>query len=199
MERERERERDGDDDGERTGAARCCCALPGSARSDAGCAAAAVAAAAAAELRDGAGAADQRGERLQPPPAVLQPGGGHQDHRHGDLRGGGGRQDRARPVLQAGRRPGVRGPEPDHPGERNQERLIPTGVDQWWICIGPHGVRELVKTFPSLTSLFLIIDVLPAHVWRLKITLMYFLKLYRRVITLLQCVYDVTLWTFNAT
>lgn len=65
------------------------------------------------------GAAEQRGERLQPPPAVLQPGRGHEDHCHGDLRGGRRRQDRARPLLQTGRRPGFWRPESDHPGEAN--------------------------------------------------------------------------------
>ncbi len=112
-------ERTGGDDGERSGAARCC-AVPGSAHPDAGRAAAVAAVSDLLPLRVGAGAADQRGERIQPAPALLQPGRGHQDHRHGDLRGGGHRQDRARPVLQAGRRPRVRGPEPDHPGEQDK-------------------------------------------------------------------------------
>lgn len=109
------------DDGERSGAA----ALAGSALRDSGRAAAAAAAAADQLLLPGA--AEQRRERLQPPSALLQPGRGHQDRRHRDLRRGRGRPDGARPLLQTGRRPGVRRPGPDHPGGfRNG-------------CVGPVG------------------------------------------------------------
>lgn len=99
----------GDDDGERIGAT----------HPDAAGASALAAVGAVLPFALGPGAADQRTERVQPPSALLQPGRGHQNHCYGDLRAGRHRQDRARLVLQAGRRPGIRRPEPDHPGKRN--------------------------------------------------------------------------------